>query len=166
MLGMLLGHPEIKIKLQCVWEMIVWTPSAIQLEYRVSNYEPKISEKWYEAFRVCVACQESYRAAWRFEYSSRVSGRWLTVNPLEAFSDTLVSLSLTLYCCWVHRPMLLVDVQSIISQTPFGCIQLSGWPSSISSMLHTPYKPHITSQISWVYSYLLYILVEYTVPFF
>ena len=62
--------------------------------------------------------------------------------------------------------MLLVDVQSIISQTPFGCIQLSGWPSSISSMLHTCYKPHITSQISWVHSYSLYIPVEYTVPFF
>ena len=61
-------------------------------------------------------------------------------------------------------PMLADCVQSFISQKPCSCIQISGLPSSIPSMLDTSYNPHITSQISWFHSYWLYIPVEYIVP--
>ncbi len=54
--------------------------------------------------------------------------------------------------CSMLRDNILYN-HSIISQTPCGCIQISGSPGRIPSILCTPYKPHNTSQISWFHSY-------------
>jgi len=61
MLGILLELPEIWIQLQSVWEMMDCEPSAsmrqcTQQEYRISNYDTKVSEKCYGACRMCIAC--------------------------------------------------------------------------------------------------------------
>ena len=59
MLGILIW-----IQLQGIWEIIECTLSAsmrqciqlFQQEYRVNNYEAKVSEMCYGACRMCIAC--------------------------------------------------------------------------------------------------------------
>ena len=48
-------------------------------------------------------------------------------------------------------------MQSIISQTLYSCIQISGRPERFSTMLCTSFKPHNTSQIGFIVSDCLYI---------
>ncbi len=55
------GLPKIWMQQCSVWEMIHFTPMwrcsiALNKLCTVRNYETKVSEKWYEAGRVCMAC--------------------------------------------------------------------------------------------------------------
>jgi len=49
-------------------------------------------------------------------------------------------------------------VQSILSQTPCSCIQISRRPGRIPSIPCTSYEPNNTFQIPWFHSYGLYCM--------
>jgi len=59
--------------------------------------------------------------------------------------------------CSIQCPMFVEGVTWITSQTPYSCIQISGSPGGIPSMLYISFKPYITSQIPWLYRFRLYM---------